>query len=71
MIKVNQDNFTSQSWSLRDISKIFTTMKNHKTFHEYFLNVGAAINLLFYSLSSTPKAQINEEKLNQLIKALK
>ena len=71
MIKVNQDNLTSQAWSLRDISKIFARMKNQKSFHEYFRNVGTAINLLFYAMSSIPKDQINEDNVDQLIKALK
>ena len=71
MIKVNQDNLTSQSWSLRDISKIFARMKNQKSMNESFINVGTPINLLFYALSSTPKDQLNEENVDNIIKALK
>ena len=70
MMKVNQNNLTSQSWSLRDISKIFLRMKNQKKYHENYINIGTAVNLLFYALSSTTKAQLNEEVVDNLIKAL-
>ena len=71
MIKVNQDNLTFQSWSLRYIIKIFVRMKNQKTYSESFINVGTPINPLFYALSSTPKDQLNEENVDNIIKALK
>jgi len=60
MILVNHDNLTSQSWSLRDIIKILLRMRNQKEYHENFKDVGTAVNLLYYSLSSTTKEQLNE-----------
>ena len=70
MIKVNHDGLTSQSWSLRDISKIFARMKNQKTFPENFKEIGTAVNLLFYALSSTQKDQIDEDNLDKILLAL-
>lgn len=71
MIKVNQNNLNPQSQSLRDIHKIFFRIKNQKTYHENYRDIGAAINLLFYTLSSTIKNQINEEVIDNLIRDLK
>jgi hypothetical protein len=71
MMKVNQNNLTFQPWSLRDISKIFLRMKTQKKYHENYINIGTAINLLFYALSSTTKDQLNEEFVDNLINALK
>ena len=70
MIKVNEGNLVSQSWSLRDISKIFARMKNQKTFQDNYKDVGIAINLLFYALSSTQKDQLYEETVEKLLLAL-
>ena len=36
-------------------------MKNQKQYSENFKDVGTAINLLYYSLSSTTKEQLYEE----------
>ena len=71
MMKVNQNNLASQPWSLRDIIKIFLRIKNQKKIHENYINIGTAINLLFYSLSSTTMDQLNEEDVDNLIIALK
>ena len=70
MIKVKDYNLTSQSWSLRDISKIFARMKNQMTFPENFKKVGTAVNLLFYALSSTQKDQLYEDTVDKLLLAL-
>jgi len=70
MIKVNQNNLDSQTWSLRDISKIFLRMKNQKIYHENYINIGTAINLFFYILSSTTKDQLSEELVDKSIRAL-
>ena len=61
---------TSQPWSLRDIIKIFLRIKNQKIYHENYINIGTAINLLFYALSSTTKGQLNKVILDNLITAL-
>ena len=71
MIKINQNNLTSQPWSLRDISKIFLRIKNQKIFSENYKGIGTEINLLFYALSSVTMEQLNEEYIDNLIKALK
>ena len=46
-------------------------MKNQKQYSENFKGVGTAINLLYYSLSSTTKEQLYEEVVDGLIKLLK
>ena len=71
MIMVNKENLTPQPWSLRDISKILMRMKNQKQYNKNFKDVGTAINLLYYSLSSTTQEQLNEEIVDKLIKLLK
>ena len=71
MMKVNQNNLTSQPWSFRDISKILLRIKNQKIYPENYINIGTATNLLFYALSSTTKDQLNEEILDNLLAALK
>ena len=71
MIMVNKENLTPQSWSLRDINKILLRMKNQIQYNEDFKNIGTAVNLLYYALSSTTKDQLNEEIVDKLIKLLK
>ena len=71
MIMVNKENLTPQSWSLRDITKILMRIKNQKLYNENFKDIGTAINLLYYSLSSTTQEQLNGEIVDQLIKLLK
>jgi len=71
MMKVNKYNLNPQPWSLRDISKIFLRMKNQKIYHENYRDIGTAVNLLFYALSSTTKDQLNDEVVYNLINALK
>ena len=66
MIKMNKDNLSPQPWSLRDINKILSRIKNQKTQYENFKNINTAINLLFYALSSTSKDQINEDNIDKL-----
>lgn len=70
MIRINKDNLTPQSWSLRDISKIFARMKNLKIFPTNFKEIGITVNLLFYALSSTQKDQLYEDTVDKLILAL-
>ena len=70
MIEVNQNNLTPQPWSLRDISKIFLRLKNQKINHVDFKDIGTAVNLLFYSLSSISRDQLDEEVVDKLIKSL-
>ena len=67
MIMVNKDNLTSQSWSLRDINKILLRIKNQKECSENFKDIGTAVNLLYYSLSSTTTDQLNKEVVDSLI----
>ncbi len=71
MIMVNKENLTPQSWSLRDINKILLRMKNQIQYIGDFKNIGTAVNLLYYALSSTTKDQLNEEIVDKLIKLLK
>ena len=70
MIDVNKNNLTPQQWSLRDINKIFLRLKNQKIKDEDFKEVGTAINLLFYALSSITRDQLDEEVVDKLIKTL-
>ena len=70
MIDVNKNNLTPQPWSLRDINKIFLRLKNQKIKDEDFKEVGTAINLLLYALSSITRDQLDEEVVDKLIKSL-
>ena len=45
-------------------------MKNQKNYHENYINIRTAINLLFYDLSLTTKDQLNEEFVDNIINAL-
>jgi len=62
MIEVNANNLTPQSWSLRDINKIFLRLKNQKKLKNQFINVSTAVNLLFYALSSASESTPEEKK---------
>ena len=62
MIEVNNRNLTSQSWSLRDISKIFLRLRNQVKLKEEFQNIGTAVNLLFYALSNISESSPEEKK---------
>ena len=46
-------------------------MKYQKKYQENYINMGPAVNLLFYALSSTTLEQLNEENVKNLIDALK
>ena len=70
MIEVNQKNLTPQPWSLRDITKIFSRLKNQKINNEDFKDVGTAVNLLFYAISSISNEQSNDDVVYKLIKSL-
>ena len=70
MIDVNKKNLTPQPWSLRDINKIFLRLKNQKIKNEDFKEVGTAVNLQFYALSSITREQLDEEIVDKLIKSL-
>lgn len=70
MIDVNTNNLTPQPWSLRDINKIFLRLKNQKIKNEDFKEVGTAVNLLFYALSSITRDQLDKEIVDKLIKSL-
>jgi hypothetical protein len=70
MIKINKENLTSQLWSLRDISKIFARIKYQKSQSENFKEIGTAVNLLFYALSSTQKDQLSDENVEKILLSL-
>ena len=70
MIDRNKKNLIPRSWSFRDIKKIFLRLKNQKIMDEYYREVGTAINLLFYALSSISREQLNEEVVYKLIQSL-
>ncbi len=46
MITINQENLTSQSWSLRDISKILSRIQNIKKFPDDYKTIETGKNLL-------------------------
>jgi len=71
MIMVNKENLTPQSWSLRDIHKILLRLKFQIEYSDNYKDIGTAVNLLYYSLSSTTAEQLNEEVVDKLIKLLK
>ena len=60
MIEVQK--ITSQSWSLRDISKIFLRLRNQIRLAEQFQNIGTPVNLLFYALSNISESSTEEKK---------
>ena len=60
MIEVQK--ITSQSWSLRDISKIFLRLRNQIRLKDEFQNIGTPVNLLFYALSSISESSDDEKR---------
>ena len=65
MIKVNKDNLTTQTWSLRDIHKILLRLKYQIEYSDKYKDIGTAVNLLYYSLSSTTVEQLNDEVVDK------
>ena len=60
MINLNKKNFTEISqWSLRDITKIFQRTLNHSELHNIYKNIKIIHEILFYTLSSINKEEIN------------
>ena len=65
-LKINQENLTSQSWSLRDISKIFSRIQNQKKFPDDHKTIETGINI-----QSISKEQMNKENVEKIIQLLK